>query len=43
MGVVIGVSKGKETEYVYVTYHRSGVVHGLPMGADELRRKGEKL
>jgi hypothetical protein len=43
MGEIIGVSKGKDTTYVYVTYHVSGVVHGLPITADELRRKGEKL
>jgi hypothetical protein len=40
---VIGASKGREANYIYVIYNRSGVVHGYPVGEDELRRAGVEL
>jgi hypothetical protein len=42
VGRVVGLSKGKETEYVYVYYNREGGVHGLPITLQELRNKGVK-
>ena len=43
LGRVIGVSKGKTTEYVYVFYNREGGVHGFPITLQELRNKGAPL
>jgi hypothetical protein len=43
VGEVIGYSKGKATEYVYVCYAQEGSVHGLPMTLQELRNKGATI
>ena len=40
MGYIIGASKGKATEYVYVNYASEGAVHGYPITLDGLREKG---
>lgn len=40
---VVGASKGKETNYVTAEWHQSGPVHGRPITAEELRKKGARL
>ena len=40
LGVVIGASDGEETTFVFVEWTASGTVHGRPISAAELRRKG---
>jgi hypothetical protein len=42
LGMLIGTSKGKDAEYVYVYYAQDGAVHGLPITLEELRKKGDK-
>lgn len=43
MDSVVGASNGEETKYVYAEYLISGEVHGRPITAEELRRKGAHL
>jgi hypothetical protein len=43
LGFVVGASDGEETEYVYAEHARSGEVHGRPITARELRRRGAQL
>jgi hypothetical protein len=40
VGEIIGASRGKPTEYVFVMYTRDGTVHRYPIPAEELRLKG---
>jgi hypothetical protein len=43
VGEIIGVSKGKPTEYIYVTYGQEGGGHGFPIRLEELRAKGAEI
>jgi hypothetical protein len=42
-GEDIGACKGEKTEFIYVIYHISGVVHGYPITKALLRQKGVDL
>lgn len=42
-GHVIGASDGELTSFIYVIYGSSGEVHGYPITAQELKRKGVEL
>jgi hypothetical protein len=39
MGGTVGACNGEFTEYIYVEYHNSGLVHGWPISESELERK----
>lgn len=36
----VGASQGQRTNFIYVEYHTSGVVHGYPITETELESKG---
>jgi hypothetical protein len=40
---VVGASKGEETHYFLAEWASSGDVHGRPISAEELRRKGARV
>ena len=40
---VVGASKGAETRYVFAEWSSEGHVHGRPITAEELRKKGARL
>ena len=43
MGRVIGASAGEETNLIYVEWSKSGFVHGRPITASQLRKKGAQI
>ena len=43
MNRIVGASRGKQTEYIFVEYAQSGDVHGRPIDEPQLKRKGAKL
>jgi len=43
IGRIIGASSGEETSVLYVEHLTSGEVHGRPITANDLRRKGATI